>query len=456
MKTVLCPVEVMVRDLFWRIACACAAPTPDVEYLIGQAALINEFAANSKNCVYLGKNVVNTTIPLDISENLLKALDRNQSTVLFLDEEGGIFRSPPSFYPEQLISRHPIDLFGERDRFLLWGNYQAEIIRQRFPQVSDRIEVTGHPRFDIARPRYHSLLPENPQAKSLQPYVLFNTSFSLTNNLRNLGEILRMETIQYDQCDEMHDYLVEMWSWEKANQGLFVHVLTQFAKAKPDTNIVLRPHPVEDPSLYEALVGNFPNVHIIKNNDQTALEWIVHADAVVHSSCTTGLEASLADRPVIALNMMPEGGDKTPVAVAFEKLGNSCHSQAQDAVDALLQIKDEGFTGDLSPISAELHNVTGQEAISPLDLLVKQALNQLPGDSIVEQFPHLPSSPIKRMQAKKQRRRTLRKVGRYINFKFTPWTEEWITQKILAVADIMGTSVDITVESPILVRIRGK
>lgn len=446
--------EVMCRDLYWRIACACVAPDPGIEYWIGQSSLVNEYAAHSKSCIYLGKNVVNTTLELSLSQDLLEAVDRNGSTVLFLDEEGGIYRAPSAVYEEMLVRRHPLQLFSKRDQFLLWGTHQKEILDRVFPEPAARSVVTGHPRFDLAKPRYHSLLPANPAAEALKPFLLFNTSFSMTNNLRGLDEILRLEAIQWEDFGEMQAYLVEHWTWEAANKGLFVRVLQQLARRRPELNVVVRPHPVEDEGLYRALLGSHPNVHIIKDNRQTALEWIVHARAVVHAGCTTGLESALADRPVIALDTY-DGSDKKPAAVAFERLGNSCHDNAADAVAALLELEEDGFTGSLEAIVPELANASGEESILPIDTLVKKAAAALPEESVVQRFGARPDGLWDRLRAPKRERRAERRWQRYGSFKFTPWEKDWISQKIEDVARIMGTRVQYQVESPLLVRIRG-
>jgi surface carbohydrate biosynthesis protein len=455
MKAVLCPVEVMCRDLSWRIACACGSPDPEIEYWIGQSLLINDYAAHSSNCVYLGKNVVNTTLPLAESRKLLEVIDRNGSIVLFLDEEGGIYRVPPPVYEEMLLKRHPLDLFTQRDAFLLWGTNQKSILDRVFPQTAPRSAVTGHPRFDLPRPKYHPLLPANPRAEALKPFILFNTSFSFTNNLRDLDDILRLEAIQYENFDEMQSFLVEHWTWENANQGLFVRVVNELARRQPRMNLVVRPHPVEAEARYHSLLGSLPNVHIIKDNSQTALEWIVHARAVVHAGCTTGLESALADRPVIALDTH-DGRNKNRAAMAFEKLGNSCHDNASDAVDALVDLKDENFTGSLEDIVPELFNASGGESFAPIDALVKRAAAALPGESVLRQFPTRDNSnPIAWVRSTQRERRKRRRWERFSTFKFTPWDEDWISERIETVAGIMGTKVDYHVESSLLVRIRG-
>jgi hypothetical protein len=74
---------------------------------------------------------------------------------------------------------------------------------------------------------------------------------------------------------------------------------------------VLRPHPSEDPGYYEAALAPFANVVVIREG--SVLKWIRAADLVVHSNCTTGIEAILAGRP--AVNFLPGDASRATLDV---------------------------------------------------------------------------------------------------------------------------------------------
>ena len=61
--------------------------------------------------------------------------------------------------------------------------------------------------------------------------------------------------------------------------------------------IVVRPHPVDELKNYEFL-KKYKNIKVIKNGSIS--EWIYHARIVVHSTSTSGLEASVRGRPTIS------------------------------------------------------------------------------------------------------------------------------------------------------------
>src|SRR5690606_6089812 len=71
------------------------------------------------------------------------------------------------------------------------------------------------------------------------------------------------------------------------------------ARAFPDARIVVRPHPAENHGAWQQAATGHANVKVIYRG--SVLPWIAASACVVHSNCTTGLEAFLLDVPAIAL-----------------------------------------------------------------------------------------------------------------------------------------------------------
>mgnify|MGYP001208588585 FL=1 len=66
---------------------------------------------------------------------------------------------------------------------------------------------------------------------------------------------------------------------------------------KKGYDIVLRPHPVENLEAWKIYLHGIPNVHIIRDGSITP--WINNAFAVMHNRCTTALEATISNKPVV-------------------------------------------------------------------------------------------------------------------------------------------------------------
>ena len=62
-------------------------------------------------------------------------------------------------------------------------------------------------------------------------------------------------------------------------------------------DIVLRPHQNEDIESWEIYLKDVPNVRVIHEGSITS--WVKHAFAIMHNGCTTALEATISDKPLL-------------------------------------------------------------------------------------------------------------------------------------------------------------
>jgi hypothetical protein len=78
--------------------------------------------------------------------------------------------------------------------------------------------------------------------------------------------------------------------------------------------VIVRPHPSESLTFYQKALSFAANIFVRREGN--VLNWIRFADVVMHTNCTTGVEAVLAGRPVI--NFRPSGPERQDVEVACE------------------------------------------------------------------------------------------------------------------------------------------
>ena len=62
-------------------------------------------------------------------------------------------------------------------------------------------------------------------------------------------------------------------------------------------DIVLRPHPAEDIEAWKILLKGIPNVHVLR--DGPINSWLHSSFAIMHNCCTTALEATVSNKPVV-------------------------------------------------------------------------------------------------------------------------------------------------------------
>jgi hypothetical protein len=112
------------------------------------------------------------------------------------------------------------------------------------------------------------------------------------------------------------DLWFSKWQRDVHDFADFVVFTKELSHNFPHYTIVLRPHPSESLTFYKQAFTYFKNVTVTR--DDSVLPWIRAADLVVHSNCTTGIEAVLAERPVVNLLPACEGRTELDVEVARE------------------------------------------------------------------------------------------------------------------------------------------
>ena len=76
------------------------------------------------------------------------------------------------------------------------------------------------------------------------------------------------------------------------------NVIPALEKAFPDFSIIVRPHPTENPQIYKDIAKRCERVEV--TNEGNVVPWIMAARALVHNSCTTGIEAYIMGVPAVS------------------------------------------------------------------------------------------------------------------------------------------------------------
>ena len=252
------------------------------------------------------------------------------TTILLLDTEGAALTT------EAYHDRVDADVLELVDHYLAWGRRSADIAAETNGDTA--VTVTGNPRFDLLSPELRTLY--RGQAADYRErygdYVLVNTSFGV--NHHDIDH--HREYTQHDDVLFRHQSIL---------LGQLVSAVGEVSERLPDTEFVVRPHPTEEPATYEQLCWPFENVSVESGGD--VVPWLYGARAVVHNSCTTGVEATLLEKPVIAF----DPSDRTDY---YRELPNLLSETAQTA-------------DELVPL---LEAADGQRPLSELDAAAREAL----------------------------------------------------------------------------------
>ena len=227
------------------------------------------------------------------------------NTYAAIDEEGLVHEGGATAYVKRRFTHETL---AETRAFCCWGDAQAEVVRAAEPDLADRVVVTGNPRVDLWRPEMHGLhrRPVDEIRADVGRFVLVPSNFANVigadgpERTARFGEI----TGHYGDPAERERFA----RYLDLRAGILDRLgpaLVALARSLPDGHsVVVRPHPSEDHAHWEKLAVDEPRLLVRFEGPLTP--WLLAADCVVHSNCTSGVEAAVAGVPAIAYAPLDE------------------------------------------------------------------------------------------------------------------------------------------------------
>lgn len=250
----------------------------------------------------------------------------------------------------EIVRLYDPDIAAVCDLLLVQGRFQAVCLERRFPGSADRISVVGNPRIDLLRPPFDRDLRRSAAAlrDRIGSYVLLNTNFGSINPahgdaLTYYNRCLSAGILDPDNPADLDDFFT--WCrWERDNARCLIDFARGLAAVAPTTRIILRPHPSESLSRWRDCLGPSSGVEIIRQGAH--LPWTIGSSVMVHTGCTTGLEAAVLGAP--ALSLTP--GDNRWHAISTSNVANPTAATAKDAVARVAA----HLSGERSGLGAEM------------------------------------------------------------------------------------------------------
>ena len=297
-RLLLIPVENQVRELDPKLLLACTAAQRGFSSVIGSRREL-EFRIDSyPRSIYLSKSMTGRSL---IFFRLAKKFDHE---IVTWDEEALVHLPPETYFSRRL---HP-EAIQQVSHLFAWGQGNVDLWRQ-YPQLPDSLPIhsVGNPRTDMLRPEMQPFYKDEVQAlrDTYGDFLLINTNFNHVNAFgpdMNLfqpvekpGDIAKFGRAAKGMSRE---YAEDLWNHKKAVFEDFQQMIPQLEKAFPQLNIVVRPHPTEQHTVYKDIAAQCSRVHV--TNQGNVVPWILATRAVLHNGCTTGIEAFVMGVPAIS------------------------------------------------------------------------------------------------------------------------------------------------------------
>lgn len=303
---VLFPLEVINRDLDYRLFLAVKAANERNRVFVGQHDAIYRLSRSMRGGIYLGQYVFRSLFPQETGARYRDVKSRGFA-VIHLHEEGAIYYGGPKDWGPALRQRiDPTAMDGE-DHVLTWGETQRQALLEMKPRCAANIRTTGHPRFDLLTRDYRAYYEEDVAALPKPPsrFVLINTNLVLANSCMGLSDTFSAVR-NYDPASAQ-SRLDHFAKWGHNNRILvgFVEMINRVSLELPSVHFVVRPHPAENHDYYKEIFRGIGNVSVVHHG--SVMPWVLASELLLHNGCTTGIEARLAGKPVINYFSMPEG-----------------------------------------------------------------------------------------------------------------------------------------------------
>lgn len=217
-------------------------------------------------------------------------------TLAVLDTEGGVWADPES-YIELLWT--DAALRARVATVCLWGPAMAAELTSRGLLHPGQVAVTGCPRFDLYHPSWRSVLAAEGIGPSRQ--VLINTNFSFSNPRFVSVERNRRQFREEFAWPESR--IAEYEAAEQEAIAAMIELARGLEADFPALEVVLRPHPFEDPERYRAALQGTPRV--VVSSEGPVQPQIFASAAVIQRSCSTAIESALAGVPALSPQWVP-------------------------------------------------------------------------------------------------------------------------------------------------------
>lgn len=295
------PVEIKARELDGKLLLAVEALRRGFQVVIGPkkiGALLPRLPR--------GAMLFKSAIPVNEYLPEFQRASAAGHRVLVHDEEGLLYLSEDHYR-----TRLPAQCLRFVDGFFCWGGRQAEIVEQEkaaegfgFPVV-----VTGHPRIDLMRSPLNDFYAgaETVEREDEAGLLLVNTNFQACNHVSGWRQCFEdQKACGFHPDAASQRFRLHYVRHERRLLRRYVEMIEALAAAFPTHCIIVRPHPSENADTWHQRVGGLANVTVTRR--ESIGYWLRRAAAVIHTGCTTGIEAlAMKEEPPISFQPIRSG-----------------------------------------------------------------------------------------------------------------------------------------------------
>jgi surface carbohydrate biosynthesis protein len=387
----LIPVENQVRELDPKVLLACEAAKRGFTSIIGSRREMELSIDTFPRSVYLSKSMTVRSLLFFVLAHRLG------HEIVTWDEEALVHLPPETYYSRRLNSsaiRYVSHLFA-------WGQDNVELWQQ-YPHLPDKINIhiTGNPRSDMLRPELRSFYRQEVEGlqKTYGNFILVATNF---NHVNAFGQDMNLfkpvknpgETPKFGRAARgmTRHYAEGLHRHKQAIFNAFQKLIPFLDRTFPDYTIVVRPHPTESHTAYQAIADRCERVKV--TNEGNIVPWLMACLALVHNGCTTGVEANVLDVPAISYRAVVDddydfGFYRLPNTISYQCFTlEQLQGTLQRILDGYIGVFDGDERGRILKryMSAQQGPLACERIVDVLDQVYRQPIDTAP-DTLLKLF----------------------------------------------------------------------
>jgi surface carbohydrate biosynthesis protein len=280
------------------------------------------------------------------SVKMFRILRKLGHEVTVWDEEA-LVHLPPETYFTRRLSAESMKYINHQ---FAWGQENADLLRA-FPGLpaGARIHITGNPRGDMLRSEIRPFFERDAEElrKIYGDFILVNTNFNHVNAFYPVQNLLQ-SPVEAGVEPEFGraargmtpEYAIGLQVHKQAIFERFQQLIPELERSFPDLTIVVRPHPTEKHEVYHEIADRCQRVKV--KHSGNVIPWLLATKALVHNSCTTGIEAYALGVPALSYRArIDERYD-----YGFYRLPNMLSHECFD-FDTLIASLEKALAGEL-------------------------------------------------------------------------------------------------------------
>lgn len=291
-RIIISVVDNVKRDLKWRVEISKKLADDGYTIMLTSGEYYDVIYKMMKNVLILGRLSTNDGI-VDMKDSQLIEHNNNNNIMIVFHDEGGFYRN--IVYKDSLFRTHMINI-AKSDvvkKILLWGEYQRELIYKNIPEVKNKLEVVGAPRFELYNG--NNFVNEKKHILICTRGTTLNSNQTHPHHLgKRIRELYKNNIKEYDYIEKL---VFHTWYKNILDSSSMILAIHKLAMNLPTEKFVIRPHPGENSNFYTVAFNGYSNIKIDETTDLSDI--MSKSKLCIANDCTSGLEAILCDVPYI-------------------------------------------------------------------------------------------------------------------------------------------------------------